>query len=149
MARFIRYIRRSLAGPLLFVALGFIAVPIAIYLTFQQADQDRQALLIRTVHAQGRIVANSIAPLLSGGDRSTFDEAGADLAGFSIAKARVRLLFRPAKLAGITGFYLVASAPRIEADYLGETRQELIRQGVLDDLSSSCNLPHSPARRYR
>ncbi|HEY2889784.1 MAG TPA: HAMP domain-containing sensor histidine kinase [Dongiaceae bacterium] len=149
MARFIRYVRRSLAGPLLFVALGFIAVPIAIYLTFQQADQDRQALLIRTVHAQGRIVANSVAPILSGGDRSTFDEAGADLAGFSIAKARVRLLFRPAKLTGITGFYLVASAPRIEADYLGETRQELIRQGVLDDLSLSCNVPHSPARRYR
>jgi two-component system sensor histidine kinase ChvG len=149
MARFIRYIRRSLAGPLLFVALGFIAVPIAIYLTFQQADQVRQALLIRTAHAQGRIVANSIAPILAGRDRASFDEASADLARFAIGKARVRLLFRPEKLQGTGNFYLVAAAPRIDADNVSQTRQDLIRQGVLDDLSYSCAPPNPSARRYR
>ncbi len=101
MRRFYRYARRSLAGPLLFLAAGFIAVPVAIYLTFQQAEHDRQALLIRTAHAQGLIVANSIAPILStGGDRKAFDEAATDLARFAIGQARVRPVFRPAKLTG-------------------------------------------------
>ncbi len=150
MRRIYGYIRRSLAGPLLFLAAGFIAVPIAIYLTFQQAEHERQALLIRTVHAQGRIVANSIAPILTtGGDRKAFDEAGADLSRFAIGQARVRLLFRPAKLQDSSGFYLVAGAPRSEADDLGLTQEELIKQGVLDDLTHSCLPTQSPARRYR
>jgi two-component system sensor histidine kinase ChvG len=149
MAGVLGYIRRSLVGPLVFLATGFIAVPIAIYFTFQQADSDRQALLIRTVHAQGRIVANTIAPLLGGGDQATFGDAADELTRFSIGKARVRLLFRPTKLAGVSGFYLIAAAPRIDAGTLDRERKDLIRQGVLDDLALSCNPIHSPAKRYR
>ena len=37
--------------------------------------RDRQTLLIRTVHAQGRIVADAVAPLLGGSDNMTFDES--------------------------------------------------------------------------
>ena len=48
MARFIKYIRRSLAGPLLFVALGFIGFPIAIYLTFQQADHESLVTVLQS-----------------------------------------------------------------------------------------------------
>ncbi len=149
MANTVSYIRRSLAGPLFMLAAGFIAVPIAIYLTFQQADGERQAMLIRTVHAQGRIVANAVAPLLGGGDRATFEDAANELSRFSIGEARVRLLFRPAKLAGVTGFYLIAAAPRIASSTLDHERQELIRQGVLDDLALSCNPARSLAKRYR
>jgi len=150
MASALGYIRRSLAGPLVFLAMGFIAVPIALYLTFQQADSDRQALLIRTIHAQGRIVANAVAPLLGGGgDRATFDDAADELTRFSIGKARVRLLFRPAKLTGVAGFYLIAAAPRIDAGTLDQERKDLIRQGVLDDLALSCNPIRSLAKRYR
>jgi two-component system sensor histidine kinase ChvG len=149
MGDFINYIRRSLAGPLLLLAACFIAVPIVLYLTFQQADSDRQAMLIRTVHAQGRIVANAVAPLLGGGDRATFDDAADELGRFSIGQARVRLLLRPAKLAGVNAFYLIAATPRLEANRLDQERQDLIRQGVLDDLSVSCNPAHALAKRYR
>jgi len=149
MTSVIGYIRRSLVGPLVFLAAGFIAVPIALYITFQQADRDRQALLIRTVHAQGHIVANAIAPLLGGGDRATFDDTADQLSRFAIGKARVRLLFRPAKLSGVAGFYLIAAAPRIDAGTLERERQNLIRQGVLGDLALSCNPVHSLAKRYR
>src|SRR5258706_3150468 len=143
------YVRRSLAGPLLMLAAGFIAVPIVLYLTFQQADRDRQAMLIRTVHAQGRIVANAVAPLLGGGDRATFDDAADELTRFSIGEARVRLLFRPKTLAGVAGFYLIAAAPRIEPQTLDQERHDLIRQGVLDDLAHSCTPANSLAKRYR
>src|ERR1700675_4102761 len=114
MTSAIGYIRRSLIGPLVLLAIGFIAVPIALYFTFQQADSDRQAMLIRTVHAQGRIVADAVMPLLGGGDRATFYDAPDELPRFSIGKARVRLLFRPAKLEGVAGFYLIAAAPRLD-----------------------------------
>jgi two-component system sensor histidine kinase ChvG len=145
----IAYIRRSLVGPLALLAAGFIAVPIALYITFQQASSDRQALLIRTVHAQGRIVANAVAPLLGGGDRATFEDAANELPRFSIGKARVRLLFRPVKLAGVAGFYLIAAAPRIDISTLDQERRDLIRQGVLDDFALSCNPRRAAAKRYR
>ncbi len=50
---------------------------------------------------------------------------------------------------GSSGFYLVAGAPRSDADDMGLTQEGLIRQGVLDDLTPSCTPAHAPARRYR
>jgi len=145
----IAYFRRSLVGPLAFLATGFVAVPIAVYLTFVQADHDRQALLIRTVHAQGHVVANAIAPLLGEGGHATFDDTGDAFTRFAIGKSRVRLLFRPRQLTGADGFYLIAAAPRIAASVLEREHRLLIQQGVLEDLALSCNPAHSPAKRYR
>jgi len=45
------------------------------------------------------------------------------LTRFSIGKSRVRLLFRPAKLTGVAGFYLIAAAPRIDAGNAGSGTQ--------------------------
>jgi hypothetical protein len=107
MASALGYIRRSLIGPLVFLAMGFIAVPIALYFTFQQADSDRQALLIRTIHAQGRIVADAVAPLLGGGVRQlTTTPSRVRIGG------RVALVCAPRLLAGVVGS---SSSPRRRA----------------------------------
>ena len=42
MKALVRRLRRSLAAPLILLVAAFIAVPILFYLTFQQADQERQ-----------------------------------------------------------------------------------------------------------
>jgi two-component system sensor histidine kinase ChvG len=149
MAGAVTYLRRSLIGPLALLAMGFIAVPIAIYFTFLQADNDRQALLIRTVHAQGRIVADAVAPLLGGSDSMTFDDSSDALTRFAIGKARVRVLFRPGKSTGAAAFFLGAAAPHLDPDTLERERKNLIRQGVLDDLATSCNPGHPLAKRYQ
>jgi two-component system, OmpR family, sensor histidine kinase ChvG len=145
----IRYLRRSLVGPLALLAIGFIVVPIAIYLTFQQADQERQDLLISTVRAQVRIIATAVAPFLGDSDRSTFVDADSQLNRFTVGKARVRLLFRPTKMGGVADFYLIAAAPRIDSDKLALERRQLIDQGVLDEFASSCSPDRPLAKRFR
>ncbi|MEA2781300.1 MAG: two-component system, OmpR family, sensor histidine kinase ChvG, partial [Rhodospirillaceae bacterium] len=73
MSRFGR-VRRSLAGKLWLLAVAFIAVPIALYVTFQRADSERQDLLLRSIQAQGRLVAAGLDPIMQRGDAASFTD---------------------------------------------------------------------------
>ena len=105
----------SLAGrPLILLVAAFIAVPILFYLTFQQADQERQEMLLGSIQAQGRLVAAALEPQLERASPDTFTDAAETLSHFSDGNAaRIRLLFRPGKAAGAGGFYLVGAARRL------------------------------------
>ena len=46
MKSLVRRLRRSLAAPLILLVAAFIAVPILFYLTFHQAGQERQEMLL-------------------------------------------------------------------------------------------------------
>jgi two-component system, OmpR family, sensor histidine kinase ChvG len=140
MKALVRRLRRSLAAPLILLVAAFIAVPILFYLTFQQADQERQEMLLGSIQAQGRLVAAALEPQLERAAPDTFTDAATMLSHFSDGNARIRLLFRPGKAAGAGGFYLVAAAPPIPAGGLDRERQQLIGQGVLDDVAESCNV---------
>ena len=149
MKALVRRLRRSLAAPLILLVAAFIAVPILFYLTFQQADQERQEMLLGSIQAQGRLVAAALEPQLERASPDTFTDAAETLSHFSDGNAaRIRLLFRPGKAAGAGGFYLVGAAPAIPAGGLDRERQQLIGQGVLDDVAESCSVRRANAQRY-
>ena len=49
MKALVRRLRRSLAAPLILLVAAFIAVPILFHLTFQQADLERQEMLLGSI----------------------------------------------------------------------------------------------------
>src|SRR6516162_8224444 len=148
MKALVRRLRRSLAAPLVLLVAAFIAVPILFYLTFQQADQERQEMLLGSMQAQGRLVAAALQPILTRAQPTTFTESAEALRHFSDGNARIRLLFRPEKVAGAAGFYLVAAAPAIDAGAVDQEGRQLIGQGVLDDVAESCSVRRGNAQRY-
>ncbi|HEX7199313.1 MAG TPA: sensor histidine kinase, partial [Dongiaceae bacterium] len=75
MKALVRRLRRSLAAPLVLLVAAFIAVPILFYLTFQQADQERQEMLLGSIQAQGRLVAAALQPILTRAQPATFTES--------------------------------------------------------------------------
>lgn len=149
MTRPLGRIHRSLSGKFGVLAAAFVAVPVVLYVTFQQADSERQDLLLRSVQAQSQLVAVALDPILRKGDPSTFTGVGDALARFASGGARIRLVFRPAKLAGAQGFYLVAAAPNLAMGGLDKESKELISQGVLDNVAESCSGNRPLARHYR
>jgi len=149
MTRPLGRIHRSLSGKFGLLAAAFVAVPVVLYVTFQQADAERQDLLLRSVQAQSQLVAVALDPLLRKGDPSSFTGVGDALAAFASGGARIRLVFRPAKLAGAEGFYLVAAAPSMAVGGLDKDSKLLISQGVLDNVAQSCSGNRPLAQPYR
>jgi len=142
-------IRRSLVMPLIMLAIAFLSVPVALYLIFNRADREGQDLLLRSVQAQGRLVATALEPLLRRSDPSAFTNATDTLAPYiDNSNTHIRLLFRPVGQEGAAGFYLVGAAPPIgAADFQPESR-ELIRLGVLDTVTQSCSGDQPQARNF-
>lgn len=140
---------RSLTSKLLLLLVVFIAVPIAVYYTFLQADLERRALLISNVQEQGRLVALGLEPLLRQTEPSPLLTLGESLARFGSRNTRIKVLFRPTGKADVASFFYVASAPPVPTAFLQQERDELVRQGILDSVSVTCtgNLPL--ANRYR
>jgi two-component system sensor histidine kinase ChvG len=142
-------LRRSLVAPLALLVAAFIAVPVLFYTTFRQADKERQDMLLDSIRAQGRLVAAAMEPQLSRGGSTSFTDVEETLRRFTDGNAQIRLLFRPVNAAGAAGFYLVGAAPRIEAGAVDQEREQLISQGVLDDVAQSCSVRKPNAQRYR
>ncbi len=140
---------RSLISRLLLLLVVFVAVPIAVYYTFRQADLERRALLISNVQEQGRLVALGLEPLLRQSEPSPLLTLGESLARFANRNTRIKVLFRPTGKADVASFFYVASAPPVPTAFLQQERDELVRQGILDTVSVTCtgNLPL--ANRYR
>lgn len=140
---------RSLTSKLVLLVVVFIAVPVAVYYTFLQADLERRQLLVSNVQEQGRLVALGLEPLLRQTDPSPLIALGDSLARFANRNTRIKVLFRPTGEAGVASFFYVASAPPVPSAFLQQERDELVRQGILDTVSVTCtgNLPL--ANRYR
>jgi two-component system sensor histidine kinase ChvG len=144
-----RRLVRSLAAKLIFLLAVFAAVPVIVYQNFEAADRDKQALLLKSVQDQGRLVAAGLQPLLadfSGSTLPTLRETLAQLAG---DQQRIRLLFRPVGSSGTAGFYLIAAAPPIEKDLLEAERTDLLNAGILERLKDSCADNRQLALRYK
>jgi len=140
---------RSLSRRLAFLAIAFVGVPIAIYITLRDAASERQALLLDSVQEQGRIVATALAPLLQAQDVSPLPHLADELARYGNATTRVKVLFRPAGETGATGFYFVAAAPAVTTDALADERETLLRQGILSAVAATCADRVSLTDRYR
>jgi two-component system, OmpR family, sensor histidine kinase ChvG len=144
-----RRIQRSLVSRLVLLIIVFIAVPVALYQTFKQAEQDRQTLLVEAVQERGRLVGLGLRPFLQQTSPSPLLTLGDELQRFASPSTSLKVLFRPADQQEANAFFYVASAPPISTDSLTRERDELLRLGVLADVSTTCTGNKTLSNRYR
>lgn len=140
-------ISRSLISKLVLLLLVFIAVPIILYAEFRQADADKRTLLLQSVRAQGRLIAESLRPLLKREGTSTLPALNEAIKPFATPPAGIKVLYRPAGETGLESFFFVASEPPVSAATLTAERDRLMERGVLGKLSQSCQGQLSMALR--
>lgn len=136
MPRLLRLAIRSLTGKFLALAAIFLVVPLILYGRFEQADAERQALLLGTLQVQGHLVAEGLRPLLAGTGGKTLLDAGKAVRTLAGGQVRVKLLLRPTGRG--PSFFLVAATPEIAPADLEAERNRLAETGVLDRLDESC-----------
>ena len=140
---------RSLVSKFVLLLLVFIAVPIILYAEFRQADADKRTLLLQSVRVQGRLIAESLRPLLNREGTSTLPALNEAIKPFAAPPAGIKVLYRPAGESGLDSFYFVASEPPVPAATLTAERDRLMERGVLGKLSQSCQGQLSMALRDR
>lgn len=123
----------------------FVAVPVLVYDRLRTADEDRNRLLIASIEAEGRLIAEALRPELEKAGGAALAPLGDAVARLGTLGTDIKLLFRPA---GGDGFFYVASSPAVPAQLLDGERRELARQGVLDRLASSCERAGTAGFRY-
>jgi two-component system, OmpR family, sensor histidine kinase ChvG len=134
---------RSLTAKAVVLALIFIVVPGIIYDQFRKADEAQNAVLLRSVGEHGHVIAAALAPRLSV-ERPPLPKLGGELARFGDELTNLNLFFAPS---GTSGFYYVASWPAITSAAI--ELDTLKKQGVLDQLSTTCQGDYPVAVRYR
>ncbi len=127
----------SLAAKTGLLAVIFVLVPVFLYIEFRAAYEESQDLLLRSVRDEGRVISQSLLPLLQTADIESLPRLGPTLARFAGEVTTIKLLLAPAG-AGGDGFYYVASWPAVEPANLQAERQTLAQQGVLDRLAQNC-----------
>ncbi|WP_162912908.1 sensor histidine kinase [Rhodospirillaceae bacterium SYSU D60014] len=140
---------RSLVSKLVLLVIVFVAVPVALYHTFLQAELERRALLIGNVQEQGRLVALGLEPFLMQEEPSPLLTLSNELDRFASSNTRIRVLFRPADQSGVANFFYVAAVPTVPTAILEYEREELMRQGILDSVAVTCTGDLPLANRYR
>jgi len=117
----------------------FVLVPVFLYVEFRSAYEKSQALLLRSVRDEGRVISQALLPQLESADTGSLPQLGSDLARFAREVTTIKLLFAPAGAgAGSDGFYYVASWPEVGPSNLEAERETLLQQGVLDRLAHDC-----------
>ncbi len=139
---------RSLVAKLILLALVFVTVPILLYREFSAADQEKQQLLLSGIHAQGRLIAAALAPVLRQTDPSTLLELGDRIGGYAGEGTAIKVLYRPAEVTSAEGFFFIASAPPVPAAYLSHQRDQLLARGVLTKLAETCAGDVALSMRY-
>jgi two-component system sensor histidine kinase ChvG len=130
---------RSLAAKTGLLAVIFVLVPVFLYLEFRDDYNQGQSLLLRSVRDEGRVISQSLLPMLENADTGSLPELGQVLARFAGEVTTIELLLAPAAAGtGAGGFYYVASWPTVAPSNLQAQREMLARQGVLDRLVQSC-----------
>ncbi len=140
---------RSLVGKLVLLLVVFVSVPIILYSEFRQADAEKRMLLLESARAQGRLIAESLRPLLVRKEPLPLPELNDAIKAFATTNAGVKVLYRPAGDRGLDGFYFIASEPQAATPTLEEERASLRERGVLERLAQSCEGQIPMALRHR
>ncbi len=127
----------SLSGKTVLLAVIFLLVPAFLYIQFRNAYDESQQLLLRSVRDEGRVISQSLLPMLETATIEQLPEVGQTLSRFAGEVTTIKLLLSPAG-AGSDGFYYVASWPTVAQANLQAERNTLAQQGVLDRLAHDC-----------
>jgi two-component system sensor histidine kinase ChvG len=129
---------RSFAARLAAAAAIFAVVPVLLYVQLEGVESQRNALMLRLVQEQGRLVGEALFPLLdqlSPRNAQRIDQAVRRLGESGVS---IKVLFRPAQAAGAGGFLLVASTPETGPDQARPAMERLVSSGALSHLAASC-----------
>jgi two-component system sensor histidine kinase ChvG len=130
---------RSLAAKTALLAVIFLLVPVFLYSEFRADYEQSQRLLLRSVREEGRVISQSLLPLLQNADTGSLPQLGQYLARFAGEVTTIELLLAPAASGGAAnGFYYVASWPTVAPSNLQAQRETLAREGVLGTLAQNC-----------
>ncbi|WP_419901844.1 sensor histidine kinase [Kiloniella sp.] len=138
----------SLIAKFVIMVLVFFAVPALLYQEFRQADLDRQNIVLTAVREQGRLMAESLRPMLEKADPSSLLDLPEEIERIATKGNGIKVLFRPAGEEGVQGVFFVASEPRLSPDELRKERKTLVEQGVFDNLTASCLIERPMAIRH-
>jgi two-component system sensor histidine kinase ChvG len=128
----------SLTGKTALLAVIFLLVPAFLYVQFRNAYDESQQLLLRSVRDEGRVISQSLLPMLENASTDSLPEIGANLSRFAGEVTTIKLLLAPAGVGGGDGFYYIASWPTVPPANLEAERNTLAQQGVLDRLAKNC-----------
>ena len=78
------------------LAVIFLLVPVFLYIEFRNAYEESQELLLRSVRDEGRVISQSLLPLLQTADIDTLPQLGPTLARFAGEVTTIKLLLAPA-----------------------------------------------------
>ncbi len=137
MARFV-FRRGSFAVKLASVAMIFAVVPVLLYLQLETVENQRNALMLRLVQEQGRLVGEALFPLLEQFSPRSADRIDPVVKRLAEGGMVVKVLFRPAQATGARTFLLVASAPETGPQQARAAMDRLVESGVLGHLAASC-----------
>jgi two-component system, OmpR family, sensor histidine kinase ChvG len=118
------------------LAVIFLLVPVFLYIEFRAAYEQSQELLLRSVRDEGRVISQSLLPLLQTANIESLPQLGPTLVRFAGEVTTIKLLLAPAGAGD--GFYYVASWPTVAPANLQAERATLAQQGVLDRLAQNC-----------
>ena len=140
---------RSLGTKLVLLLIVFVTVPIILYSEFRQADAEKRRLLLDSVRAQGRLIAEALRPLVERDNPSPLPELNQTIKPLATSQLGIKVLFRPHSEPGLDGFFFVASEPPVPEATLDAQRDELIKRGVFGKLAQSCEIQVPIAVRHR
>ncbi len=126
----------------------FVAVPVIVYNELRDADQQQQQLLVKSVRDRGRLVAESLRPLLERYQANAVTKLSQAIEPLATPDLNVKVLFRPEEASGKGTFYYVAAAPPVPTAYLESERVDLMASGIFGLVRDSCASFASPALRY-
>jgi two-component system, OmpR family, sensor histidine kinase ChvG len=139
---------RSFAFKVLALVVIFFTVPIIVYDQFRTADTEKNRLLLESVGAQGRLVAEILRPLVEHVDGASMRTIAQTIQRLSVAGPNIKVLYRPDSEAASPAFFYVASAPVVSSEYLEQERRDLVQAGILDRLANSCEEVRPLSIRY-
>jgi two-component system sensor histidine kinase ChvG len=133
----------SLITKLAVLLLVFTVVPVILYDVFQEADAEKQRLLLQSVREQGRLVGESLRPLLERTNPSPLKDLPTSVESLGTEVTNVRVLYKGPEQTDASEFYLVAADPPVAPTMMAQEREELLATGALDNLAESCagNMP--------
>jgi len=144
----LRDLSRSLAVRFVILLVIFLAVPVILYERFRAADEEKNALLMRSIQEEGRLIAVGLSPLLAGFQENAADSLKYTLAKMAIGRGNVKLLFRPKDAVDPGTFFYIAAAPPVSAEYLSREMAEMVKTGILDLLRDTCSGDRALSTRY-
>lgn len=135
---FVRGTLHSLTVKLVVIVGIFLALPILLYGQFQRADAEKQALVMKGVQEQSRLIAEALGPLLDQPDAPKLQGLEERLHTFAADGMSLKLLFRPNNVGNGQRYYLIAAAPSVPPERLQAGLDELLHLGILTQLDTSC-----------